>query len=80
MPYPAKHIPLQKQYNDPLPVVMRGLLNESGWEGVSDEFHIAESTVGEWIKLFEIQHVCIYLLPGETVTVNAAQPVAEADA
>jgi len=69
MPYPPKYVPLQAENNNNLPNVLANCLNEGGWDQAHERLGIAKSTVGDYMKMFNIRRECVYLLPGERIVI-----------
>ena len=69
MPYTDKFALIQNRYTESIAIVMWRLLNEGGWERVADEFDVTEETVGRWMRRCEIHRECVYLLPGQTISI-----------
>lgn len=53
---------LQERYSEPLPIVLKRLLDAGGWELAAEEFDVAESTIGEYMKRAHIKRICLYVI------------------
>lgn len=60
------------------PEQLREQLNKSGVTKTADHFDVTRTAIRDWRLLYRIRRVCIYLLPGETITI--VQPANETEA
>lgn len=82
MPYPAKHISLQKAYDEPFANVLAKVLTAGGYDGAHEQLGLAKSTINDYMHLFGVKHESVYLAPGQRIVVVddiTAQPTHSED-